>query len=151
MERDIDGYTEAAEIAASYGVVLLLETHDDFSTASALLPLVQKLNGKVGVIWDILHPYRWGEDMEDTFCSLAPYVRHVHIKDSLCYSRETFDIVLPGQGNIPIFKAVQLLANAGYGGYLSFEWEKHWHPEIQSAETALPCYMEYMKQVISQI
>lgn len=148
LDRDIKGYREAIEIADSYGVGLLFETHDDFSTSAALLPLLEGVDKKAGVIWDILHPYRFGEDMETTCKQLLPYIRHVHIKDSVTYSRTGFDMALPGQGNIPIQTAVSLLAKAGYDRYLCFEWEKHWHPEIQDASIALPHYVSYMKGIL---
>ena len=147
LARDIDGYKEAAEIAAFHGIKLLLETHDDFSMSSAQLPLLKALDGSLGVIWDILHPYRWGEDMETTCKNLAPYLCHVHIKDSCHYSRNGFDIALPGKGVIPIPNAISLLKRIGYDGFLCFEWEKHWHPEIPDADISLPCYIDYMKQI----
>ena len=148
LNRDIEGYREAIQIAASYGVQLLFETHDDFSTSSSLLPLLEGVEGEAGVIWDILHPYRFGESMEYTCQTLLPYIRHVHIKDSADYSKSGFDIVLPGEGTVPVRQAVSLLKNAGYNQYLCFEWEKHWHPEIQDADTALPHFMEYMKGIL---
>lgn len=147
LARNIDGYKEAVKIADSYGVKLLLESHDDFSLSSAMLPLLEALDGKMGAIWDILHPYRWGEDMENTCKALAPYLCHVHIKDSLHYSRSGFDIALPGEGSVPIPKAVALLKDMDYDVFLCFEWEKHWHPEIPDADTALPCYIDYMRNL----
>lgn len=148
LSRDIDGYREAAEIAGSYGVKLLLETHDDFSTSTAQLPLLKALDGSLGVIWDILHPYRWGEDMETTCKNLAPYIFHVHIKDSCCFSKSNFDIALPGEGAVPIPKAVSLLKEIGYDGFLCFEWEKHWHPDIPDADISLPSYINYMNHFV---
>ena len=56
LERDIDGYRQAVETAASYGVTLLFETHDDFSTSAALLPLLEAVGSRAGVIWDIDRP-----------------------------------------------------------------------------------------------
>lgn len=151
LERDIDGYRQAVETAASYGVTLLFETHDDFSTSAALLPLLEAVGSRAGVIWDILHPYRFGEPMETTCQNLLPYLRHVHVKDSSRYSGEGFDIILPGQGTVPIREALSLLKDCGYEGYLCFEWEKHWHPEIQEAELALPEYVNYMRRYAGEL
>ena len=151
LERDIDGYRQAVETAASYGVTLLFETHDDFSTSAALLPLLEAVGSRAGVIWDILHPYRFGEPMEITCQNLLPYLRHVHVKDSSRYSGEGFNIILPGQGTVPIREALSLLKDCGYEGYLCFEWEKHWHPEIQEAELALPEYVNYMRRYAGEL
>ena len=148
LSRDIEGYREAISIAEYYGVKLLFETHDDFSTSTAMLPLLEGTGGKAGVIWDILHPYRFGESMETTCKHLIPYVCHVHIKDSAVYSKDGFDIALPGQGRVPIPLAVSLLKEAGYEGYLCFEWEKHWHPDIANADISLPHYVQYMREIL---
>ena len=48
--------------------------------------------------------------------------------------------VLLGQGEVPIFAAIDVLQNGGYKGYYSFEWEKLWHPEIADPEIALADY-----------
>ena len=144
----MSGYREAQKIAAQYGVTLLVETHDDFSTSAALLPLIEPFGGKIGVIWDILHPYRFGEAMDVTSRALAPYIKHVHIKDSCHFSAETFDIALPGTGILPVGEAISLLKASGYEGYLSFEWEKHWHPEIQDPEIAIPAFRAWIAQFL---
>ena len=34
-----------------------------------------------------------------------------------------------------------------YEGYVSFEWEKYWHPEIEEPEVALPDFVEAMKAI----
>ena len=89
--------------------------------------------------------------METTCQNLLPYLRHVHVKDSSRYSGEGFDIILPGQGTVPIREALSLLKDCGYEGYLCFEWEKHWHPEIQEAELALPEYVNYMRRYAGEL
>jgi sugar phosphate isomerase/epimerase len=46
---------------------------------------------------------------------------------------------LLGQGEVPVREIIDLLA-AGYPGWISVEWEKHWHPEIEEPQVALPQY-----------
>ena len=43
-------------------------------------------------------------------------------------------------------KAIDALAKGGYQGYYSFEWEKHWHPEIEASEVAIADYAEVMNK-----
>ena len=150
VELDLEGYCRAAELAQAHQVTLLFETHDDFSRSDWMLPLLRGLDGKAGVIWDILHPYRFGEAMTDTWNNLAPYVRHVHIKDSMQFSTDGFDIASIGTGRVPIGEALKILNDAGYQGYFCYEWEKHWHPEIESAQTEFPRYMRYMRQFAAE-
>lgn len=147
LQNDIEGYSMALDALRGYPVQLLFETHDDFSRSDWMLPLVAALPG-TGVIWDILHPYRFGEPMEETWARLGPYVRHVHIKDSAHFSPTGFDIAHIGQGSVPVKTALQLLKNAGYDGCLCYEWEKHWHPDIDSADIAFPRYIAYMRAAL---
>ncbi len=51
-----------------------------------------------------------------------------------------------GQGEVPIFEAIDALAKDNYKGYYGFEWEKLWHPEIAEPEFALADYARAMKQ-----
>ena len=54
--------------------------------------------------------------------------------------------VLLGQGEVPIFSAIDVLRNGGYKGYYSFEWEKLWHPELLGPEIALADYPKAMRK-----
>jgi len=42
---------------------------------------------------------------------------------------------------------VEALDKLNYSGYISFEWEKYWHPEIEEPEIALPDFMSAMKEL----
>ena len=37
-----------------------------------------------------------------------------------------------------------LLAAGGYQGWISVEWEKRWHPEIEEPEVALPQHLDLL-------
>ena len=142
----VDGLTGLAAYAREKGVVLLLETHDDFSRGEDCRKLLDRLpRGSVEILWDILHSYRWGETFEETWKAVGAYVRHVHIKDSANFSKQGFDITFVGEGRLPVKEAVELLNSRGYKGYYSFEWEKLWHPEIPEWEAAFPHYVKIMK------
>ena len=143
-----EGLNRAVDEANSHGIVPLLETHDGFSTGKSSRELLDGISGEIGVIWDILHPYRNGESIADTIKAIAPMIRHVHIKDSSEFNGLAFDIKLPGEGIVPIAAAVTALKSIGYEDFLSFEWEKGWHPEVPEPEVALPVYPKYMKSLL---
>ena len=48
---------------------------------------------------------------------------------------------LPGRGEVDLGRAVKLLRQGGYTGYLSFEWEKKWDPALEEPEVAFPAYL----------
>jgi sugar phosphate isomerase/epimerase len=147
LKWDIEGYEEAVYLMDRYGVMLLFETHDDFSLSRELLPLLTGLNDKAGVVWDIIHPLRFGESLEDTWNFLGPYIKHIHTKDSLIISpikEESFSFI--GEGILPLRQMIGIVRDNNWDGYLSFEWEKGWHPEIPSCEIAFPHYINYMRK-----
>lgn len=151
MRHIVNGLYKTAEIGSKKGIKVLLETHDSFSTGKACRELLSQIGHQnLAVLWDILHPYRCGEKPEETLILIGDLIRHVHIKDSSNYSPESFNIKLCGEGTLPIRECVALLRKRGYDGYLSFEWEKGWHPEIPPAAEAFPHYVNYMKNQVLQ-
>ncbi|MCZ6633335.1 MAG: sugar phosphate isomerase/epimerase [bacterium] len=70
--------------------------------------------------------YRWaGHDLDTVgrfYETIAPYVRHVHLKDGTG-TRGTYQGTVIGDGEIDIPRAIQALKNAGYGGIWCIEYE----------------------------
>lgn len=121
-------------------VDLLMETHDAFCSAAHCLALQQQLGEPLAVLWDTHHPwFKNCEPVEETWCALKSYVRHIHIKDSIRVPREHVPLtqVLPGQGAFPLRALGELLTRDGYDGYVSVEWERRWHPYLPPLREAL--------------
>ena len=54
-------------------------------------------------------------------------------------------------GTLPIEECVQTLHRHGYEGYLAFEWEKKWAPEIPEPEEAFPRYATEMQSILAKL
>jgi sugar phosphate isomerase/epimerase len=52
--------------------------------------------------------------------------------------------VFPGQGQLPLAEAIQLLKANGYDGWLVFEHEKRWHPILPEPEAAFPAFAQWV-------
>jgi sugar phosphate isomerase/epimerase len=50
-----------------------------------------------------------------------------------------------GQGDIPLRDAIKALRRVGYQGFLTFEWEKRWHPDIEEPEVVLPQFVTVVR------
>lgn len=147
-----DGLERAATAAEEFDVTVLLETHDTFSTGAQVAELLSNgMPDRFAILWDFLHSYRSGEDFTETYRILGDKVRHVHLKDSAEFSPTGFDLKLMGQGRLPVREFVAFLTKVGYDGYVSFEWEKAWHPEIEEPEVALPQYADYMTRLLAEL
>lgn len=113
-----------ADHAADRGVVLCLETHDDWCNPGDVATVLSRVSHPVvAANWDIMHPVKSaGVSMKDAYSTLAPWIKHVHFHDG------TSEGLVPiGTGMIDHKLALQLLAEHGYDGYLSGEWIK-WEP-----------------------
>jgi sugar phosphate isomerase/epimerase len=151
-KRIAEGLAEAATSVKAEGVTAVLETHDSFCTSAQVNELLSYApNDDLAILWDVLHSYRTGESLEDTWRALGSRIRHVHLKDSSVYSPTEFNFELTGEGTMPIREFAALLHREGYDGYLSFEWEKAWHPEIEEPEVAIPQYAAYMRPLLAEV
>jgi sugar phosphate isomerase/epimerase len=141
MESAAKVLEEAISVAERLGVIMLLETHDSFSASKVAAELLDKVPSKwVGAIWDTHHPHRMGETPAEVYENIGARTYHVHIKDAVrsASHKGGWQLVPLGEGEVPVREALRLLADGGYKGYLTVEWEKYWHPDIEKAEIALP-------------
>jgi sugar phosphate isomerase/epimerase len=151
-ERTLDGIAEGlsdiGRRSIYRGVMSLIETHDDFCRSASVLDLYRRgMSEDVGILWDTLHTHRHRESATDTWSQLGPRIRLVHVKDAFVATPETFDLALTGEGRVPIASFIRLLEAEGYDGFVNFEWEKGWHPEIAEPEIALPQFMAKMAEL----
>lgn len=147
--RLAEGLEELGRYAEGKDVYVLIETHGDFSSSDDLSAVLVKTNSPaIGVLWDIHHPYKaCGEPMITTYEKLEKYIKHVHIKDSKGTGAHA-PLCLVGEGDLPIAESLDILKKNGYEGWLSLEWEKKWHPEIEEPEVAIPAYIKYIKNLL---
>ncbi len=141
------GLQELGDYAKGSKVSVLMETHGDVVKSDDILYVMETAaNDHAGLVWDITN--MWSVTKEppgEVYPKLKKYIRHTHIKDlKMVDGKEQYALL--GQGDVPIFTAIDLLMKGGFKGYYSFEWEKLWHPEIAEPEIALADYSKVMMQ-----
>lgn len=146
MELIKAGLLELAEHAKGSRVSVLMETHGDLVYVDDLEAIMKQVNHpKLGLIWDISNMWTiTGESPSLVYPRIKKHIRHVHVKDAVKEGGKLRYTFL-GKGEVPVFEAIDLLANDNYRGYYSFEWEKLWHPEIAEPELALADFPKAMK------
>jgi sugar phosphate isomerase/epimerase len=134
------------------GVRVGLETHGDFARGLAAAEIMRLADHEnVALIWDVANSLAAGDSIEESAREVAPHLAHVHLRDAReVEGTEHWLPVLAGRGAVSFAKAVHVLDLVGYDGYISFEWEKYWHPEIEEPEVALPDFIEAMKIVFTR-
>ena len=141
-----------APAAERLGVAVGVETHDSFSASSVVAELLAMVSsgaaGPVGAVWDSHHPYRMGESPAEVAGNLAGRILLAQVKDALRAPQrpDGWQLVLLGHGEVPVPAMLASLAQAGYQGWISVEWEKRWHPEIEEPEIALPQHLAVLTQ-----
>jgi fatty-acyl-CoA synthase len=145
---------EIAPEAEHAGVTVALETHDEFSSARRIADVLSGVHSpSIGVLWDSHHPYEKGEAAEEVIADLGKRIVHVHVKDARWVPREgnEWDLVPIGEGQVPVREILEALRRFGYGGYVTVEWEKKWHPELAEPEVALPQHIAWLRQTLQEI
>ena len=134
--------------ARELGVAIGLETHDDFSSARAVAEVLARVpDAAVGAVWDSHHPFRVGESAADAYAALAPRILLAQVKDARRAPErpDGWQLVLLGHGEVPVREMLALLARGGYQDWVSVEWEKRWHPEIEEPQVALPQHLAVLR------
>jgi sugar phosphate isomerase/epimerase len=145
---------EAVPLAERLGVAITIETHDSFSASSLVAELLAMVDSRwVGALWDTHHPHRMGERPAEVYEHIGPRVLHLQVKDARRSTehRSGWQLVPLGEGEVPVREIIRLLAAGGYRGYLSVEWEKYWHPEIEEPEIALPQQLEVLEEWVQDL
>ena len=146
MDLVITGLTELGNHAKASGVKVLMETHGDFVKIADLEKIMQATaHPNVGLIWDISNMWTvTKEPPAEAYKKLKKYIYHTHIKDAAMVDGK-LQYKFLGQGEVPIFEAMEILVRDEYKGYYSYEWEKLWHPELAEPELALADYPRAVK------
>jgi sugar phosphate isomerase/epimerase len=138
-DRVAAGLQELGAYAGAKQVVVLIESHDSFTSSAALAGLLRRVaSPHVGLLWDAFHTFNVSrEEPETTVPQLAGFIRHTHLKDGRVDAGKPRHYVLTGRGDVPVRRQVRALRAAGYAGLYCFEWEKVWHPELAPPEVAI--------------
>ena len=146
MQIMIKNLRSILSYAKGTGMRVLLDAHGDLSHSEDIAYMMQNIpQQQSGIIWDYYNMHlQSGESAEAMFKSLRKYIRIVQIKDGV-FAEGKHTYTLPGKGEVPIKTILELIKKSHYQGFVSFEWEKRWHPELPEPEIALPAFVELVR------
>jgi sugar phosphate isomerase/epimerase len=135
----------------------LFETHDNWVTSANCTLLLNHIdNPAFGALWDLGHTARvGGETSEQTWAAIGSRVGYTHVKDAIYDTShpqamsDGWRYVLPGMGQLPLVEAINILRQNGYDGWIMYELEKRWHPDLEEPEVAFPAFVEWVKPLIA--
>ena len=135
--------------AERLGVAVVLETHDSLSSSHTVAEILRRVpSHAIGALWDTHHPYRMGEEPDQVIDALGDRILHFHVKDARRNdaARTGWDLLLLGEGEVPVRDSLTTLLRRGYTGWVAVEWEKKWHPTIEDPEIALPQHAKLLRE-----
>lgn len=135
-----------AQQAADKGIVIGLETHDDWCAGQAVRGVIDQIDSSgFGVVYDIYNAFISGlETWDVTYAAVKEHIAYCHLKDGYDGPAGR-QYVLLGAGDLPLATMLARFKADGYDGFFSFEWEKKWHPELEPPERALPQFAHKLR------
>ena len=136
-----------AETTSQKNIEVWLETHGDFCAAGQTAAILSESGSQhVGVVWDPVNSFiSTDEKPTEGAQQLGTAIRHVHVKD-LQRTGDGFRYVPSGDGDFPLEDMRNALRKLHYDRFVSFEWEKKWHPELADAAVALPHFANWFRK-----
>ena len=142
----------ASDYAATVGVQIAVEPHDNFTRSSVISPIFHQYpsHPDLRVIWDVGNTFAVGEEPAEGFDLLKDRLAYVQVKDGK-RDGSRWQLCPIGDGDVPLARAFELLSEYGYEGAISVEWEYAWHPELDPPDIALPAALRTVRKLLSTV
>ena len=129
---------QIVEIAKKEKITLLLETTGIFADTKKLRVILGQIaSDHLAALYDVQHPYRmFHESPEESVKNLGAFVKHVHMHDSSVIDNVVTPQLL-GEGTLPLDEVMHALRSINYDGFISFEWDTEWMPEMTEIDVLL--------------
>lgn len=142
---------DLADHAAAHRVSIVIENSGDFTDSAAMWYLVDAANSPaVRCCWNPMAARTHGERPTTSIPRLGARIGLVHISDAKFEGRSFDGYVLPGQGQVELPRAVQLLKGIGYRGFMVLDWPRLWNPGLADADRALPAAAKYIQALLDE-
>ncbi len=131
--RIIDRLRLVVDDARNTGVRIALENGGDFATAAQAVEIVSTIDSPLlGVCYNLAVGVGAGDDPAAALEAIGANLFMARVKDV----RDGAPAQL-GDGELPVCDFIKALAHCSFGGWVTFEWDKLWRPEIAEADDVL--------------
>ena len=146
-----DYYKRTAEVIGNVlnkdrsTIELHIQNHSGSYDVSQSYKLVKMVNNpRFRMAFAPEHCIVENENLDDVLIKAKEITAQLHVADIIKQGTKVEE-VLPGHGITPLKEAWQALGRQAFDGWVTFKWERQWHPELMPAEEALPKFIEYIK------
>ena len=134
------------DYAAEHDVTLVIENMLSFRNSKEMWMMLETINHPtVAACWDLFNAVLVGESPFLSVPTLNSRIQYAQVKDAKL-SPLGATLCPLGEGDVPVEIFITRLRGIGYTGYVSFEWEKAWLPNIAGPEEALPAAAKQLKK-----
>lgn len=134
------------------------ETHDVWVAARDSRMLLDAIpHPAFQMLWDMGNSFMLSDDgVDEILDQFGERLTYTHIKDAVheadseCCHYAGWRYTAPGTGELPLAEAVRAMSARGYDGWLVFEHEKRWHPDLDGPSTALPAFVNWARGLIER-
>lgn len=134
------------DYAAEHDVMLVVENMLSFRNSKEMwMMLDMNSHPAVGACWDVFNAALVGESPYISVPTLNSRIQYTQVKDAKLGSLGATLCPL-GEGDVQVKTFLTRLRGIGYEGYVTFEWEKAWLPNISGPEIALPLAVKTLKE-----
>ena len=143
------GFAQILDQAKACGVILLLETHDDWCASAPVRAVIERVgHPNLKVLWDFMHSQRMLEKPEESFRILGEYTHHTHAHDGQIVDGKLQVSATLGDGLFDHEIPLRLLSEAGFSGYFSVE-VIHKPGSEHDADGVLAQYAEQFRTIMA--
>jgi sugar phosphate isomerase/epimerase len=134
------------DYAAERNVTIVVEGALSFRSAKEMWLILDRLNHpSIACCWDVFNAALIGESPYVSVPTLNSRIQYAQVKDAKLGPLGATYCKL-GEGDVPVQKFLTRLMGIGYNGWVTFEWEKAWLPNIAEPEEALPDAIKKMRE-----
>ncbi len=140
IARIAESLTGIAPYAGDRKVTILVENVGDFSGSASLWHLCDYASHPaIRACWNICNAVSTCERPTVSIPRLGTKIGMVHICDGVFDEQGYLEQYhVPGEGNVELARAIDLLKGVYFCDYLMFEWPKLWNKSIAPADDVLP-------------
>jgi len=134
------------DYAADHGVVIVVENALSFRSSKEMWAILDRLNHpSIACCWDVFNAAQIGESPYLSVPTLNNKIQYTQVKDATLGPLGANYTKL-GDGDVQVRSFLTRLRGIGYEGWVTFEWEKAWLPNIAEPEEVLPDAIKKLKE-----
>ena len=134
------------DYAAERGVMIVVENALSFRQSKEMWLILEMFSHPaLGVCWDVFNAGIVGEPPSVSVPTLNNRIQYVQVKDAVIGPLGASFTKL-GEGGVRVPDFLRRLRGIGYTGWVTFEWEKAWLPNLAEPEEVLPDAVKKLRE-----